>query len=247
MRFSWMIKNIVLVMPGLMIISCATSTKQETPAVADTVAVSPSETTALPLSPDWQPDLGHYYVLKESPEPLPTPGYMLRDSVPTLPAGVTASDSVLTFTLKNGQTKSLKNNISDSDDHVVYRFIRAWDAQGLWQIQVTYYEALSVMLLSQQDGTETYVWGDPAFSPDGRYFICGSVDLEAGYSPNGFQIWANNEGTLVKQWEQELNDWGAERLVWTRDNKIIGEQTYRDEQTGEIRERIISIALTPKH
>jgi len=157
--------------------------------------------------------------------------------------GVIRSGDQLTFTLKNGQQKVLKANLQDDENSVDYIFIRSLDAIGHWEVLAFYYESFDYVLISQFDGTETHLWNKAVLSPDNKYLLCGSCDLEAQFVPNGFQLWSVENGHLSLSWSKEIENWGAERLIWTKDNYVWGEQTYRDQVTGELTNRLIKMRL----
>jgi hypothetical protein len=150
----------------------------------------------------------------------------------------------LTFQLKNGGSKILKDNADfDDDEYVRHFFIKSWNDIGHWQILSTYNESFTYLLIDQTDGTETSIWSDPVFSPDKKYFLTGSADIDAGFIPNGFQLWSLTNNKPSKVWERELTDWGADNLIWTDDNYVLGEQVYRDPDLGESNKRIVKMRM----
>ncbi len=158
-------------------------------------------------------------------------------------SNVTRNGDELVFTLKDGQQKLLKSNLTDEDNTVEYTFMRSLDTIGYWEVLAFYYESFDYVLINQTDGRETHIWNKAVVSPDHKRILCGSTDLEAGFVPNGFQLWTIENGQLVPTWEKELNDWGAEKLIWTTDNYVWGEQTYRDSVSGELKQRLIKMRM----
>lgn len=166
------------------------------------------------------------------------PGYLKNDP------RVERIGESLQFKLKNGETKIFKDSESSEDEEYVrYTFIKSWDDVGQWQVLSMYNESFSYLLIDQMDGAESIIWGDPAFSPDKKYFVTGSADIDAGFIPNGFQLWTFKDNKPFKVWEKELTDWGADNLIWTSNNDIIGEQIYRDADLGESNKRIIKMQM----
>lgn len=158
---------------------------------------------------------------------------------------VTRTPEGLRFQLKNGETKLLKENRdTDGEDFASYNFIETMDDIGQWLLMGGYYEAWDYVLIDQEDGTENHLWGDPVLSPDGRYFLTGMVDLEAAFVPTGFQLWSFENNKPVLRWEKELTDWGSDRFIWTNNNTVIAEQTYRDEASGELKTRVIKMKIS---
>ena len=186
--------------------------------------------------------------------------YELGDTIVSLPDQSFSADSIsekdflkqdsrvsrvkdgLLFTLSNGETKLLKENkTTEGDDYAAYSFQQALDDIGQWLVAGSYYESYDYILVDQEDGTETRLWGYPILSPDKKNFLTSSVDLEAGFVPNGFQLWSVEEKKPVKVYEVNLADWGFTNMIWTNDNHIIAEQTIRDSATGDLKKRIIKM------
>lgn len=160
---------------------------------------------------------------------------------------VTRTPEGLRFKLKNGETKLLtENKNTDGEDFTSYNFIESMNDIGQWLLMGGYYEAWDYVLIDQENGNENHLWGRPVFSPDGKYFLTGMVDLEAAFVPTGFQLWSFENKKPVLRWEKELTDgnWGSDHFIWTNHNTIIAEQTYRDEASGELRTRIIKMKIS---
>jgi hypothetical protein len=157
--------------------------------------------------------------------------------------GVRRDGDTLIFTLKNGQQKSLRTNLNNEETSTEYIFMHNLDAIGYWEVLAFYYESFDYILVNQRDGAETHLWNKPVLSPDHKYLLCGSTDLEAGFIPNGFQLWSVENDGLLLRWEKEMKDWSAEKLIWTNNNDVWGEQTYRDNNTGELKTRLIKMRM----
>ena len=155
---------------------------------------------------------------------------------------VTRVKDGIQFKLNNSETKLLKENKSiEGDDFQSYIFQRAMDDIGQWLVMGGYYESMDFVLIDQEDGTETHLWGYPVLSPEKNYFLTSMVDLEAAFLPNGFQLWSVEGKKPVKMYEQELTDWGFDHIIWTNDNKILAQQTYRDQTSGDLKTRLIKM------
>lgn len=152
-------------------------------------------------------------------------------------------DDALIFTLRNGSEKILKSNLEDEENTAEYIFMQSLDPIGYWEVLAFYYESFGYILINQTTGKEVYLWNKPVLSPDNKYLLIGSLDIEAGFIPNGFQLWSIENDSLKLQWEKEIENWGAEKLIWTNDNHIWGEQTYRDQVSGELKTRLIKLRM----
>ena len=53
-----------------------------------------------------------------------------------------------------------------------------------------HYEGADVLWVSDRTGVETVLPVLPVFAPDGAHFVIANADLEAGYTPNVFELWA---------------------------------------------------------
>src|SRR5688572_25309786 len=103
-------------------------------------------------------------------------------------SGVKREGEDLIFGLKNGGQKVLQSNLTEEDNTVEYIFVGSLDAIGYWEVLAFYYESFDYVLVNQSNGAEFHVWNKPVVSPDRRYVLCGSLDIEAGFIPNGFQL-----------------------------------------------------------
>lgn len=233
---------------AVLLVTLSCSTKEQKG--VDSSAASDSFESIIANPKSWpQLDLENYkvYTYTDTIIKFNEPSYlgdheMLEtDYLKTDPA-VNRTPEGLTFQLKNGQVKILKDN-ADDEEFVRHFFIRSLNDIGQWHVLSMYNESFSYLLIDQTEGTETSIWSDPAFSPDKKYFLTGSADIDAGFVPNGFQLWSIKNNKPVKVWEKELTDWGADNLIWTTNNYVIGEQVYRDADLGESNKRIIKMRM----
>jgi hypothetical protein len=93
-----------------------------------------------------------------------------------------------------------------------------------WLIGVTYYEGSEFLLVDREDGNKVWIWGRPVFSPDNKYFVAYSCDLDAGYDPNGFQLYEIKDKKAVLRWSKILEDWGPSDIRWKNDSTVYIEQ-----------------------
>jgi hypothetical protein len=146
----------------------------------------------------------------------------------------------LQFKLRNGETKLIRDNKkTDGDDFVAYVYLNTFDEIHQWLVRASYYESFDYILIDQNDGSESHLWGYPVLSPDRKSFLTAMVDLEAGFVSNGFQLWSLQDKP-VKLWEKELTEWGTDKVMWLNDREILAEQTYRD-ASGELATRLIKL------
>ncbi|MBT1701097.1 hypothetical protein KK083_29665 [Fulvivirgaceae bacterium PWU4] len=246
--------NKTMIFAAIVLLWACTPAKVETTSSQDTTS---SDATKAPIAGNFpQLDVEHFTILDTTDiffVKMTGPGDSVK--IVTMEEGekralqqdtrVMRTPEGLQFKLKNGETKLLKENKdTEGEDFASYNFIEPMDSIGQWLLMGGYYEAWDYVLVDQQDGNENHLWGQPVMSPDGKYFLTGMVDLEAAFVPTGFQLWSFENNKPVLRWEKELTDWGSDHFIWTKNNTVIAEQTYRDENAAELRTRIIKMKIS---
>jgi hypothetical protein len=121
----------------------------------------------------------------------------------------------LTFRLGNGQTTELVNDTSDSGSAKRYVYAGYLPSIRHHVVEVFYYEGGAVLLLHEQTGATTDIYGFPAVAPGARRIATASVDLEAGYDPNHIRVWRVTDTHLELEWGLDGGTkWGASDPVW---------------------------------
>lgn len=151
---------------------------------------------------------------------------MYKDS-----AHLKRSGDTLIFTLDNGEKRTLVNNTKDDPDvYCNYMYgdylpeIHHYLAFG------TYYESNDCILVNADNGDITHVWGMPVISPDHKYIICASVDLEAHFNNNGFQLFSYRDNKLIPEGDVQFDKWGPGRMKWLDDKTIETEYVVVDSE-----------------
>ncbi len=101
--------------------------------------------------------------------------------------------------------------------------------EGFYLIRTQWSEGSEYKLINHLVGRITPIWGIPYFSPDSRYMISVNGDIDAGYTPNGFQIFKLNNSRLKLMGSFEPVLWEPGAAEWT------------DKQTMKIRCRTTEI------
>lgn len=92
----------------------------------------------------------------------------------------------------------------------MYRYDRHLPEIGFHLVQIGRYEGGSWLLVDARTTGQTPILGPPAVSPGRTRFAAASVDLEAGYDPNGLQVWRLVDGAPRLEWGLDGGDsWGA--------------------------------------
>jgi hypothetical protein len=157
--------------------------------------------------------------------------YLIRhDGLPFL-----RQDSCLVISLENGKTTCLCDNTSKKahEKYESYQLIDHHQPVGFYQFVVSHYEERENLLISAETGEKFPVWDYAFLSPDSqRFFVC-SFDLEAGFAPNGMQVWKVKGNKLVKEFELQIPNWGPVEPVWLNGNELLFKRIYLDPENGK--------------
>jgi hypothetical protein len=125
----------------------------------------------------------------------------------------------LNIKLDNGEWKLLTlNPMADESDNTFEYYFKDF---GYYSIRVQWGEGNGYKLVNQIDGSETNLFGRPYFSPNGQFVISINMDIEAGYSQNGFQLFKNENGKLKLLGYYEPEGWGPFSARWIDNNKLV--------------------------
>jgi hypothetical protein len=130
---------------------------------------------------------------------------------------VSRKGAILTFHLRNGFDSLL---IEKCEECPHYKYLESIDIIDSWLVEVSFYEGGEYELLDKENGVKTSLFSKPLFSPDNKYFICYSMDLEAGYDPNGIQLFMVDKKKPKNIWTKEIGDWRPEEVRWKNDSII---------------------------
>lgn len=121
--------------------------------------------------------------------------------------------------LKNGTWKLLTlDPMTDEADNTFEYYFKDF---GFYSIRVQWGEGNGYKLVNHIDGKVTHLFGRPYFSPNGQFVISVNVDIEAGYSQNGFQLFKNENGKLKHLGNYEPSAWGPYSAKWTDNDRLI--------------------------
>lgn len=134
----------------------------------------------------------------------------------------------LLLPVENGEPVAMVNNKSDGDDYAQYHYDSFLPEINSYCLIGSYYEAGDYILLNRSTGANIHVWGKPVISPDKRMLICPSFDIEAGFIPNGFQLFTNNNGKLENMGDVSIDKWGPGRVKWLDNYTVAIEQKWNN-------------------
>jgi hypothetical protein len=136
----------------------------------------------------------------------------------------------LVITLDNGHQKVFTSNPhpTQDDSYTEYTYTGYLPDIKQYGIYGTYYESTDFLLVDQTTGVATHTWGAPIISPDQKYFLCPSYDLEAQFTANGFQLYSYLNGVITPVGEIELENWGPGQIQWVDNKTFITEHISLD-------------------
>ena len=140
---------------------------------------------------------------------------------------------------RNGDTLFLKktdgnyvqlinNFVEDDDSFAVYSYRYYLDDLGYYVVYAGFWEWYHYLIINQATGKITYACGPPVVSPDLNYIMSCNEDLLAGFTFNGFELYAVDKDSLRLIESKELRDWGPASMKWIRNDEIIIEQSIFD-------------------
>ncbi|MDH5380517.1 MAG: hypothetical protein OEW75_06685 [Cyclobacteriaceae bacterium] len=118
-------------------------------------------------------------------------------------------------------------------EEVAQSFEYYFEKQGLYSIRVQWGEGNGYKLIDESSGEVIDIIGRPFFSPSGKYMISINTDIEAGYSPNGFQLFEVNGSEIIPIGSYFPNTWGPTVAEWLSDKKLILKCQTFNENGGE--------------
>ncbi len=160
---------------------------------------------------------------------------LIRDS-----ALVCTCDSVLILRLESGDSVLLTSTPGiENDNYIGYVYLGMIKELNSYLIQVVYYEGGEYLLCNRRSGIKTDVIGVPVISPDARRVAFFNSDIAAGFTTNGFQIFALAADSLRPLWQASPN-WGPMEGKWRDNNTLSMKVEYWD---SLIRTKYIALPL----
>jgi len=145
--------------------------------------------------------------------------------------------NTLTISTDNGKQVVLtdKSDIDkDGESYAIYTYTGYLPDIKQYGIFCTYYESLDYLLVNQATGESIHTWGPPLISPDKKYFICASYDLEAGFTANGLQLYSYLNGKIIPVGEIELEKWGPGQIKWLDNHSLVAEYITLDSTMNKV-------------
>lgn len=102
---------------------------------------------------------------------------------------------------------------NDTED-TFYSFVDYFQSIGYYVVLTHSFESYNYKLVNAKTKKSFSVNGLPVLSPDNKRIAAASLDLEAGYMPNSFQIWKVDGDRLAMEYSIEPKEWGPSKPVW---------------------------------
>lgn len=132
------------------------------------------------------------------------------------------NDEGYSITLLSGKKIELLNtrNTTNELDNVRYAYSYYIPKLGYFVFERIIAEGGNYILVNDKSGKQIDIWGYPKASPNAKYLVVTSDDLEAGFIMNGIQILGFTENGLEVIFEKELNEEGPINPKWL-DSKTL--------------------------
>ena len=79
-----------------------------------------------------------------------------------------------------------------------------------------------------------WTFGQPLFNHDNSLIFSANVDLESGYTENGFEIISKDSQGLTKLNTTLLDRWGVSKASWIAENRILVQKVTQDEKYNDV-------------
>jgi hypothetical protein len=157
-------------------------------------------------------------------------GYLLSIENPGISRN---KNGLIEIKLLNGQTIQLKPD-HDSDE-ADFTFEHHFKQLKLLLFRVQWGEGNNYAIIDLTNGKKTYIIGRPFFSPDEKFMISINCDIEAQYSPNGFELFEITNRDFKKIWRYDPILWGPVDLKWIDNSTMTSKNHVMDTVDGRMR------------
>lgn len=132
-------------------------------------------------------------------------------------------------------TLTLQDQSPDTEHAVLYHYIAFVPELKLHVIHAQHWEGSQFLAIHHESGRSADIIGYPVASPDQRRFAAVSMDLFAGFSPNGIELWRVEDGRLHREAHFDT-DWGPTNEKWrSPEHLTVEKRCESDENPGTTR------------
>lgn len=131
------------------------------------------------------------------------------------------------------KTIEISDKATNTDQELSYSYIAFIPALKVHVLHTQLYEGIRFMVIHDDSGQTTDTMGYPVPSPDNKRFATRSMDMIAGYSPNGVEVWRSESGRFHREATFET-EWGPSSATWRTPERIVfGKHCHDEERPGE--------------
>lgn len=129
-------------------------------------------------------------------------------------------------------TITLEDQNLETDQSIQYSYIDFVTALKLHVVHAQHWEGNQFLAIHDETGRSASIIGYPVASPDQRRFAAVSMDMFAGFSPNGIELWRLESGRLYREARFDT-DWGPSATSWrSTDNLVVTRNCENNDQPG---------------
>jgi hypothetical protein len=126
------------------------------------------------------------------------------------------------------------SNANEPEEFTRYTFLGRLGDWPYFVFACEQYGGSDYVLVHTKTGNQAVLWGEPLFSPGGRYLFCSSYELDAGLSENGMQLFRSDSTGLSLLWKKEPQLWGPINPRWSGDSLVYFMQEVPDRDLGRV-------------
>ena len=168
-----------------------------------------------------------------------------KKQLPRYPQLVSRQGGTLRLALKSGGGVELKDVAANDEKDTYYSFREFFPDLGYYLVHVQYFEGDAYLMVNHQTGERFTLHDLFLLSPDRKRLATLSLDLEAGYNPNGVQIWGITPEKMTLEWNYESKEWGPSHGAWKDNDTLIFSKTALDKQYNLVRRGALMVRKDP--
>jgi hypothetical protein len=139
---------------------------------------------------------------------------------------VSRSGDTLSVRLRNGQTKLYVSSKSEFNGHdwyygEVFLFEGYLKKQGFFLVRQTWQDGdYCFLMIRETDGYAFSVIDSPTLSPNERYFVTASMDVQTHIKPNAIQVCEFVGDSISLAYNLEPKSWGPKDVNWMGNDSL---------------------------
>ncbi len=146
-----------------------------------------------------------------------------------------------TFIMENGEYLTIKDHLSNAYDYFVQDYLGDIGYYSLYQ---TYDgEGYGGRFINSRTGGSQTGAGFPTLSKTKERFIIANMDLQAGYSWNGIEIYKVNKNDFTREYREGFESWGPKDVIWVNDEHILFTKHHVNYEGGTWTETAAELVL----